>query len=258
MNMLIILATRVLHFKASRRKLVVILHLKMKWDNGAMMATPAVLVSFDTQRRASAQSRVSFLQLLQLTRERSRGLRFLFFFFLFCTASCQQLCEFCLCCEAFWKDFVIAELSMHFWPFFVFVMSVWTFKQWFLRPRTCFSHLTAHWYSPGDRKPSHRLCIPRNESCYFQWPWRTVSLVSRRFRNVNFPATKLTSTGCPILSRAWKVVIRGPRTNDPPQNIPPYAVNRPRIFDCFRHFVGIVRFLSILTCTFSVTKIENW
>ena len=105
----------------------------------------------------------------------------------------------------------------------------------FLDPGLFFSHLTAHWYSSGDRKPAIGYAFLRgfsNESCYFQWPWRTVSLVSRRFRNVNFLATKLTSTGCAILSQAWKVVIRGPRTNDPPQNIPPYAVNRPRINDC--------------------------
>ena len=38
---------------------------------------------------------------------------------------------------------------------------------------------------------------------------------------------------------------------------PPYAVNRPRIYDCCLSAILWGRFLSIPTCTFSVTKIGN-
>ena len=47
MSKLIILATRVLKLKVTRPELVDILQLKVVWDNGTLIASPAVLVSID-------------------------------------------------------------------------------------------------------------------------------------------------------------------------------------------------------------------
>ena len=50
MRKLIIPATRVLKLKVTRPELVDILQLKVVWDNGALIASPAVLVSIGKKK----------------------------------------------------------------------------------------------------------------------------------------------------------------------------------------------------------------
>ena len=50
MSKLIIPATRVLKLRVTRPELVDILQLKVVWDNGALIISPAVLVSIDPEK----------------------------------------------------------------------------------------------------------------------------------------------------------------------------------------------------------------